>query len=74
VVSLNSWISQPASALGTIALTSLAGATSVSTAMLVGAVVLAVAAPLYWPAWRQSRAAARVQSRVDSTAADSALA
>jgi len=74
VVSLNSWISQPASALGTIALTSLAGATSVSTAMLVGAVVLAVAAPLYWPAWRQSRAAVRVQSRVDSTAADSALA
>jgi MFS family permease len=74
VVSLNSWISQPASALGTIALTSLAGATSVSTAMLAGAVVLAVAAPLYWPAWRQSRATVPVQSRVDSTAADSALA
>jgi hypothetical protein len=70
VVSLNSWISQPASAVGTIALTSLAGATSVSTAMLVGGVVLAVAAPLYLPAWRSARA----PSRVDSTVADSALA
>ena len=55
VVSLNSWVAQPAGAVGTIALTALADATSVSTAMLVGAAVLAVAAPLYRPAWRQSR-------------------
>jgi MFS family permease len=55
VVSLNSWVAQPAGAVGVIALTALADATSVSTAMLVGAVVLAAAAPLYLPAWRQSR-------------------
>jgi MFS family permease len=58
VVSLNSMFSQPAGALGAIALTALADATSVSTAMCVGAAVLAVAAPLYLPAWRQARAAA----------------
>jgi MFS family permease len=78
VVSLNSWISQPAAALGLVALTALAEETSVSTAMYVGAVVLASAAPLYWPAWRQSRASvraqSRAQSRVDSRAVDSALA
>jgi hypothetical protein len=56
VVSLNSWVAQPAGAIGTITLTALAGATSVSTAMYVGAIVLAAAAPLYLPAWRQSRA------------------
>jgi MFS family permease len=56
VVSLNSWVAHPAAALGTIVLTALADATSVSTAMLVGAAVLATAAPLYLPAWRQSRA------------------
>jgi hypothetical protein len=55
VVSLNSWISQPAGALGAIVITALAQATSVSMAMYVGAIVLAAAAPLYLPAWRQSR-------------------
>jgi MFS family permease len=50
VVSLNSMMSQPAAAIGAIALTALATATSVSTAMIVGAVVLALAAPLYIPA------------------------
>ncbi len=55
VVSLNSWISQPASALGVIVMTAFAQATSVSMAMYVGAIVLAAAAPLYLPAWRQSR-------------------
>jgi predicted MFS family arabinose efflux permease len=59
VVSLNSWISQPAAAIGVIALTAFAQATSVSMAMYVGAIVLAVAAPLYLPAWRQSRVDAR---------------
>jgi hypothetical protein len=40
--------------LGLIALTSLAEATSLNTAMYVGAVILALAAPLYLPAWRES--------------------
>ncbi|WP_162606581.1 MFS transporter [Jiangella asiatica] len=52
VASLNSMVSQPAGALGGIVLMALAGATSVSTAMLAGAVVLALAAPLYLPAGR----------------------
>ncbi len=60
VVSLNSWVSQPASAVGAIVITALAQATSVSMAMYVGAIVLAVAAPLYLPAWRQSRRDAAV--------------
>src|SRR5690606_15748138 len=51
VVSLNSMFSQPAGALGAIALTALAGTTSVTTAMCVGGAILAVAAPLYLPAW-----------------------
>jgi hypothetical protein len=44
-----------AGALGLIVLTALADATSLDTAMYAGAVVLAAAAPLYIPAWRQSR-------------------
>jgi predicted MFS family arabinose efflux permease len=55
VISLNSMMAQPAGALGAVVLTALADATSISTAMLVGAVVLAVAAPLYLPAWRAGR-------------------
>ncbi|GIF96411.1 MFS transporter [Catellatospora citrea] len=55
VLSLNSMMGQPAGALGGVALTALAAATSISTAMLVGAVVLAAAAPLYLPAWREAR-------------------
>jgi len=55
VISLNSMMAQPAGALGGVVLTAVAGATTVSTAMLVGAVVLAAAAPLYLPAWRASR-------------------
>ncbi|MBF9132644.1 MFS transporter [Plantactinospora sp. S1510] len=55
VVSLNSMVAQPAGALGGVLLTALAGATTVSTAMLVGAVVLAAAAPLYLPAWWAAR-------------------
>ncbi|MFI6762149.1 MFS transporter [Micromonospora sp. NPDC050417] len=55
VLSLNSMVAQPAGALGGVVLTGVAGATSVSMAMLVGAVVLAVAAPLYLPAWRAGR-------------------
>lgn len=55
VLSLNSMVAQPAGAAGGVTLTALAGATSVSVAMLVGAAVLAVAAPLYLPAWLAAR-------------------
>ncbi|MDZ5444511.1 MFS transporter [Micromonospora sp. 4G57] len=57
VISLNSMMAQPAGALGMVVLTTLADRSSVSTAMFVGAVVLALAAPLYLPAWRAGRAA-----------------
>jgi MFS family permease len=59
VVSLNSMVSQPAGSVGVIALTALADGTSVSLAMYVGAAVIAIAAPLYLPAWRQERARRR---------------
>lgn len=55
VLSMNSMISQPAFSVGLIALTMVAGWTSVPVAMVVGAVVLAAAAPLYLPAWRSER-------------------
>nr|WP_258400634.1 MFS transporter [Micromonospora saelicesensis] len=58
VLSLNSMMAQPAAALGGVVLTAIAAAASVSTAMVVGAVVLAVAAPLYLPAWLAGRRAA----------------
>ncbi|WFE28910.1 MFS transporter [Solwaraspora sp. WMMD791] len=52
VVSLNSMVAQPAGALGGVVLLGVAGAASVSLAMLVGAAVLAAAAPLYLVARR----------------------
>lgn len=55
VSSLNSMAAGSAGALGAIALTALADGTSLNTAMFVGAVILAAAAPLYIPAWRQLR-------------------
>ncbi|MFI7436741.1 MFS transporter [Micromonospora haikouensis] len=58
VLSLNSMMAQPAGALGALTLTALAEHTSVSAAMLVGAALLAAAAPLYLPAWRAARAPA----------------
>ncbi|MEU7609956.1 MFS transporter [Micromonospora sp. NPDC049204] len=58
VLSLNSMMAQPGFALGGVILTAIAAAVSVSTAMVVGAVVLAVAAPLYLPAWLAGRRAA----------------
>ena len=58
VLSINSMIGQPAGALGAIVLASLADATSISTAMIVGGIVCAIAAPLYIPAWRRERARA----------------
>jgi len=71
VVSMNSMFSQPASAVGAIALTALADRTSVSTAMCVGGVILALAAPLYLPAWRQARAAAAAPDLAPPALADS---
>ncbi|MFC8620085.1 MFS transporter [Micromonospora purpureochromogenes] len=57
VLSLNSMVGQPGFAIGAVLLTAIADTRSVTTAMLVGGVVLAVAAPLYLPAWRAGRAA-----------------
>jgi hypothetical protein len=51
-------MAQPAGAVGIIVLTGLADATSASVAMYLGAVVLALAAPFYLPAFRQERARA----------------
>ena len=53
VSSLNSMAGLSAGALGLVVLTALADATSLSAAMYVGAVILAAAAPLYVPAWKQ---------------------
>jgi MFS family permease len=66
VLSMNSMVSMPAGALGGVLLAALADATSLPVAIMVGAVVCAVAAPLYLPAWRQERARAR--SSMDSDA------
>jgi predicted MFS family arabinose efflux permease len=56
VLSMNSMISQPAGALGAILLSALADGTSISTAMVVGGIICALAAPLYIPAWRAEKA------------------
>ena len=55
VLSINSMVGQPAAALGAIVLASLADATSVATAIIVGGIICALAAPLYIPAWRAER-------------------
>lgn len=52
VISMNSMMAQPGGAAGLVVLGTLADATTVSTAMLVGALVLATAAPLYLTARR----------------------
>jgi MFS family permease len=52
VLSMNSMAGQPAGSLGMIVLAAIADRSSVSTAMLVGGVVCAAAAPLYIPARR----------------------
>ncbi|MFT4083659.1 MAG: MFS transporter [Nocardioides sp.] len=57
VISLNSMFAQPAGSIGLIVLTGVADQISTSAAMFVGGAILAVAAPLYLPAWRQERAA-----------------
>lgn len=55
VTSMNSMIAQPAFAVGSILLTALASGISTSFAIVVGAIALAVAAPLYLPAARAER-------------------
>ncbi len=67
VLSMNSMVSQPAGAIGAIALSALADGTSLSTAMVVGGIVCALAAPLYLPARRAEKA--RHAARADATAA-----
>jgi hypothetical protein len=55
LISLNSMVSQPAGALGLVVLTAVASHASVTVAMVIGAAVLATAAPLYLVARRRSR-------------------
>jgi MFS family permease len=60
LISLNSMVGQPAGALGLVVLTGLAQTRSTSTALLVGAVVLAAAAPLYLVARRRPATVSQV--------------
>ena len=55
VLSMNSMIGQPAGAIGAIVLSALADGTSLPTAMIVGGILCAAAAPLYLPALRAER-------------------
>jgi hypothetical protein len=55
VLSVNSMVSLTSGAIGGIVLGWLADATSVAVAMIAGAVVLAVATPLYLPAYGADR-------------------
>jgi predicted MFS family arabinose efflux permease len=74
ILSMNSMISQPAGAIGAIVLGALADSASVTTAMVVGGIACAVAAPLYIPAWRaerRRRATDRV-AEIESELSDSA--
>lgn len=64
VLSMNSMVSQPAGAVGAIVLAALADGTSVTTAMVVGGIVCAAAAPLYIPAWRAERARRTISDEI----------
>lgn len=55
VMSMNSMVFQPGASLGMIVLTAIASGTSTSFAIVVGAVVVALSAPLYLPAVRAER-------------------
>jgi MFS family permease len=69
VLSMNSMVSMPAFSLGGVLLAALADAISLPTAIVVGGVICAIAAPLYVPAWRAERAARvpwAVEPAVDS--------
>jgi MFS-type transporter involved in bile tolerance (Atg22 family) len=67
---MNSMVSQPAGAIGAIVLAALADGTSVTTAMVVGGIVCAVAAPLYIPAWRAEQARATVAQELSPPASE----
>jgi hypothetical protein len=54
-ISMNSMMAQAAGSVGLITLSALADQRSAAAAMVLGGVVLAVAAPLYLPAWRAER-------------------
>jgi len=68
VLSMNSMISQPAGAIGAIVLAALADGTSLTTAMVVGGVICAIAAPLYLPAYRAEHARRASMATATSTA------
>ncbi len=70
VLSMNSMISQPAGAIGAIVLAALADGTSVATAMVVGGILCAVAAPLYIPAWRAEKARGTVPEELPPSASE----
>ena len=64
---MNSMVSQPAGSIGAIVLSAIADDWSVSTAMVVGGIVCALAAPLYLPARRaEIRAAAAMPKEAGS--------
>jgi predicted MFS family arabinose efflux permease len=66
VLSLNSMVFHPAAAVGALLLTTIAGAMSLSAAMVVGGVVCAAAAPLYLPARRAERERAAAAAALPS--------
>lgn len=53
VLSMNSMVALPAASLGSVILGAIASGASISLAIVVGGIVLALAAPLYIPAMRQ---------------------
>jgi len=66
LLSLNSMLSQPGSALGLVVLTAIAARAGTPAAMLTGAVVLAVAAPLYLVALTSGNRTVTVQHGVSA--------
>ena len=56
--------------IGAIVLAALADGTSVATAMVVGGIICAVAAPLYIPAWRAEKARATVLRELQPPASE----
>ncbi|CCH72553.1 Major facilitator transporter [Nostocoides australiense Ben110] len=66
VISVNSMAAMPASALGVIVLTALADRSSIAVSIVVGGVVLALAAPLYLPARRREQHL-QLASQLDTT-------
>ena len=64
-ISVNSMMAQAAGSVGVLTLSAVADQESARVAMFLGGAVLALAAPLYLPAWRQERA-----RRTDPAAAE----